>query len=292
VGKEIKITHALLHGGEEPPISGTPPGGSGTIFFTRCNLSCVFCQNHKISQEAGAGEAIGRDRLVEIMFGLEDMGAYNINLVSPTPYAPELARAISSAKGKGLRVPVVYNTGGYDSLETLAIMDGLVDIYLPDAKIAPPKDAPEGDPDGRSMRLLDVGDYPWVNRAALLEMFRQVGHLTVDGEGLAVRGMLIRHLVLPDNLARTRELLPWLRDNFGEDLVFTLMSQYYPTNRVRVGHNPEFRDFPGLGRPLSVKEYDVYVDDCLRLNLRNTIIQDPESSNHYRPDFSKRDAFD
>jgi putative pyruvate formate lyase activating enzyme len=281
--------------GEEPPLSGTPPGGSGTIFFSLCNLSCVFCQNHRISQNpdmlSPRVQPLGDEALIDLMFALKARGAYNINLVSPTPYVLRLARIISKAKLRGLDLPVVYNTGGYDSLEALSIMDGLVDIYLPDAKMAPPKDAEEGDPDGRSMRILGVGDYPWVNRRAISEMFRQTGHLKIGEDGLATKGLLIRHLVLPDNIARTRELLPWLRDSFGEEINLALMSQYYPANKVSVGHNPEFRDFPGLGRPLGIREYEVYVNDAISLNLYNTLVQDLSSATHYLPDFSKPDAF-
>jgi putative pyruvate formate lyase activating enzyme len=234
---------------------------------------------------------IEEDALVDLFFALKDRGAYNINLVSPTPYVIPLSRVISKAKARGMDLPVVYNTGGYDSQEALSILDGLIDIYLPDAKMAPPKDASPGDPDERSMRILGVGDYPWVNREALLEMYRQVGSLQLDGDGLATKGILIRHLVLPDNIARTRELLPWLRDNFGEEVYLALMSQYFPTNKVKAGHNPEFRDYPGLGRPLSIAEYDVYIGDAINLNLYNTFIQDLSSAALLRPDFSKPDAF-
>jgi putative pyruvate formate lyase activating enzyme len=231
------------------------------------------------------------EALVDLMFALKERGARNINFVSPTPYVLELAKVVSKAKARGVGLPFVYNTGGYESLEALTILDGLIDIYLPDAKMAPPKGAAEGDPDGRSMRILGVGDYPWVNRKAILEMFRQTGHLKLDEEGLAVKGLMVRHLVLPDNIARTRELLPWLKDSFGEEICLALMSQYFPTNKVSAGHNPEFRDYPGLGRPLGLSEYDVYVGDAINLKLYNTFIQDPASAALYRPDFSKPDAF-
>jgi putative pyruvate formate lyase activating enzyme len=288
---ELRYSQAVIHTGEEPPLSGQLPHGSGAIFFSQCNLSCVFCQNYSISQDPRAGEVIDAEKLVDLMFLLKSRGALNINLVSPTPYAVVIAKALFLAKQRNLGLPIIYNTGGYDSLECLSLLDGLVDIYLPDAKLAAAKDAEEGDPDSRSMRLLGVGDYPWVNRKAILEMYRQVGNFQKDDKDIAYKGLLIRHLVLPDNLARTKELLPWIRENFGTEVAFTLMSQYYPTNKVKIGYNPLFRDMPGLGRPLSLVEYSDYVEQAISLQLENTFIQEPEAAFNYLPDFSKPDAF-
>ncbi|MDR1164324.1 MAG: radical SAM protein [Deltaproteobacteria bacterium] len=290
-GQKIAFSQALIHRGEEPPISGPPPGGSGAIFLAGCNLSCVFCQNHAISQSLREAVSLDPESLVEIMFALKAQGAVNVNLVSPSPHALPLAKAIARAKTLGLGLPVVYNTGGYDSLEALKLFEGLVDIYLPDAKIAPPDGAVPGDIDERALRLFGAADYAWVNRRAIAEMFRQVGPLRLNGEGLAYRGLLVRHLVLPDNLARTDAVLPWVRESLGEDCHLSLMAQYFPTHRVKVGLNPEFRDFPGLGRPLSLREYDACVELATRLGLMNAFTQDLSARSYYRPDFSEADPF-
>lgn len=308
-GREVGFSNALLHHGEEPPLSGdgSQPGGSGTIFFTRCVLRCVFCQNWQISQakapatQADASgqlrkdrPAVGRDvpveELADIMLQLEDQGAFNINLVSPTPYVPQIALALNSAKKRGLSIPVVYNSGGYDSLTALKIMEGLVDIYLPDTKMAPPSGGDLDEPDSLSARLLGVGDYPKINRLALKEMHRQVGSLQVDGRGLAQRGFLVRHLVLPDNLARTTEMLPWLSDTFGPTVHLSLMAQYHPTHLV-VSNPDEFRAFPGLGRHLSLREYEDVVDLALDCGLNNCFIQELSSATNYLPDFKRPKVF-
>ena len=310
-GRGVGFSTALLHHGEEPPLSGdgSMDGGSGTIFFTRCVLRCVFCQNWQISQrpspatEADAEEVVrkgrpaavsGRDiqaeELADIMLELEAKGAFNINLVSPTPYVPQIALALNSAKKQGLAIPVVYNTGGYDSLTALNLMDGLVDIYLPDAKLAAPPGVDASEPDPRSARLLGVGDYPLINRRALLEMSRQVGPLQLDGRGLARRGLLVRHLVLPDNLARTTEMLPWLSETLGPKIHLSLMAQYHPTHLV-TSHPEEFRDFPGLSRPLSAREYEQAIDLALDWGLVNTFIQELSSAANYLPDFKRPKVF-
>jgi putative pyruvate formate lyase activating enzyme len=298
-GKKVGFSSALIHPGEEPFLSGQTfshnedkiINGSGTIFFTRCNLSCVFCQNHQISQSAQQGQDIEIDQLVEIMFRLAGAGAYNINLVSPTPYAFEIAQALAIAKQKGLKLPVVYNTGGYDSLEALALMEGLVDIYLPDAKIGRAPDADPQEPDARALRLFGARDYCEVNKAALREMKRQVGHLELNSQGLATKGLAVRHLVLPDNLARTDMLLGWLVENLGADLYLSLMAQYFPTNKLAVGYNPEFADMPGLGRPLSVREYERSMNQAWEMGLHNTFTQDLESASKMLPDFTKEEVF-
>lgn len=327
-GQLVGFSTALLHHGEEPPLSGdgSLTGGSGTIFFTRCVLRCVFCQNWQISQGPSPASplsgdldrllnrrspasvadaietlapgrpevAVGRDievqELADIMLELEAQGAFNINLVSPTPYAAQIALALAEAKKRGLSLPVVYNTGGYDSLTALRLMDGLVDIYLPDAKMAPPAGIGPDEPDPQSARLLGAGDYPKINRRALIEMQRQVGSLQIDGRGLARRGLLIRHLVLPDNLARTAEMLPWLSETFGPTVHLSLMAQYHPTHLVT--RNPEeFRCYPGLSRPLSQREYEQSVDLALDCGLSNSFIQELSAATHYLPDFKRPKVF-
>jgi len=263
-GEVPEISTAFLHHGEETPISGPDParGGSGTIFFTRCNLNCVFCQNWQISQtlpdESGrAADGPRRETapevLAEIMLELQDQGALNINLVSPTPHVRQIIPALHLAKSRGMRLPIVYNSGGYDSLEALRLMDGLVDIYLPDAKLAAPQEDQAEDP--LAARLLGAGDYARVNRAALREMFRQVGQLRPEGPGPAKRGLLVRHLVMPDDLARTSLLIPWLAETFGPELRLNLMPQYRPMYLAR-SRPDAFRDIPALLRPLRLEEYE------------------------------------
>jgi len=281
-GEQAEISSAFLHHGEEPPISGMNPalGGSGTIFFTRCNLHCVFCQNWQISQSLPrpAGYAADTRRwesspeeLADIMLGLQAQGALNINLVSPTPHVRHIIVALRLAKSRGMILPIVYNSGGYDSLEALRLMDGLVDIYLPDAKLAPLREDIAEDPDPLAARLLDAADYARINRLALLEMFRQVGHLKPEGPDPARRGLLIRHLVMPEDLARTSRLIPWLAEQFGPELYLNLMAQYRPMYLVR--NNPaEFLDLPALFRPLHSEEYNKAVKLALDHGLARAFI--------------------
>jgi len=179
------------HFGEEAPLVGQH--GSGTIFFTYCNLKCIFCQNYTISQ-LGEGNVIDKEELAAIMLSLQTTGCYNINLVSPTHVVPFILEALELAVGQGMHLPLVYNTGGYDSVETLRLLDGIIDIYMPDMKYS---DARTGE------QLSGVRDYPKVNRAAIKEMHRQVGDLQTDERGIAQRGLLVRHLVLPDRQAGT-----------------------------------------------------------------------------------------
>ncbi|MDR2340150.1 MAG: radical SAM protein [Deltaproteobacteria bacterium] len=287
----VGLSQAVIHHGEEPPLSGKPPGGSGAIFFTRCNLACVFCQNSDISQTPGAGQEVTVDTLVALMFELKRMGAYNINLVSPTQYAFQLAQAIYRAKNMGLDLPVVYNTGGYDSDDAIDLMDGLVDVYLPDAKLGNQGGKYPEEYDSRSQDFLGVPDYPEKNMKAIERMLRQVGHLTLDDKGLATRGLLVRHLVLPDNLARTDRVLAWIHDKLGPDTYLALMAQYFPRNKVELGYSQSFANYPGLGRPLSVREYDEAVDRALALGLFHTYIQDLSAATYYLPDFSKPGIF-
>ena len=282
-GERAEISAAFLHHGEELPISGPDPawGGSGTIFFTRCNLRCIFCQNWQIAQTlpdaSGRAEDISRwecspEDLAAIMLGLQAQGALNINLVSPTPHVRQIVPALRLAKARGLELPIVYNSGGYDSLEALRLMDGLVDIYLPDAKLAPKREDQGGDPDPLAARLLGAGDYAQVNRQALREMFRQVGHLRPDGPGPARRGLLVRHLVMPEDLARTSRLIPWLAENFGPELRLNLMAQYRPMHLAR-SRPEEFRDIPALLRPLRPEEYEKAVQLTLKQGLTRAFVQ-------------------
>ena len=223
------------HHGEEYPLRGQR--GSGTIFFSWCNLRCVYCQNHDISQNP-AGHEIQSVRLAEIMLELQRSGCHNINLVSPSHVVAEILEALVIAAGNGLQLPLVYNTGGYDSLSALSLLDGVVDIYMPDMKSHQPSIA---------RGYSKVRDYPQVNRAAVREMHRQVGDLQLDEQGLAVRGLLVRHLVLPGRLAGTREIMRFLASEISTDTYVNLMDQYRPAFRAaahaRLNRRPTAEEF-------------------------------------------------
>src|SRR5712672_3211942 len=216
------VSSYTAHFGEEPCLSGTR--GAGNIFFGNCNLRCVYCQNYQISQtwrEQKKNE-ITHERLAEMMLELQDCGCHNIGFVSPTHFAPQMARAILIAAEKGLRLPIVYNTNTYDSVEVLKLLDGVVDVYLPDLKYA-------GDDEG--FLYSKVRSYASVSRAALKEMFRQTGdELVYDADGLLKRGLVIRLLVLPNDIGSVRESLQWIRDELSRRVAISLMAQYYPTN--------------------------------------------------------------
>jgi len=219
VADEAIISSAGPHFGEETPLVGH--GGSGTIFLTHCNLQCVFCQNYEISQ-LGDGKPVSSTGLAEMMLSLQQLGCHNINFVSPTHQVPQILRALALAIERGLTLPLVYNCGGYESPETLRLLDGIVDIYMPDFKYA--------DPDVAE-RYSGVNDYPAVVRAALREMHRQVGDLALDRRGVAKRGLLVRHLVLPNDLAGTGEAVRFLAD-LSPNTYLNIMGQYRPCYRA------------------------------------------------------------
>ena len=273
VGAEIQIAHAGLHFGEEPPISGTK--GSGTIFFAGCNLRCVFCQNYQISQEFQRFQTrtLTVDELASEMLRLQDAGAHNINFVSPSHMIFQMADTIVVAKEKGLMIPVVYNTNGYDSVDALRQIRGLVDIYLPDIKYM---DASLG------KRYSGVRDYAEVIPGVLAEMLNQVGHLQLDDDGIAVRGILVRHLVLPGQLENSRTCLRFLAD-LSPDVFVSIMSQYSPQHKA--GHYPE------INRTLTEKEYHKITEYALDLGLENAFVQQLESPDHCLPDFGQDGPF-
>lgn len=204
------------HYGEEAPLVGRH--GSGTIFFTNCNLRCRFCQNYSISQ-LGEGEEASREEIAGMMLTLQAKGCHNINLVSPTHVVPQILEAVEIAAKMGVHLPLVYNSGGYDSVETLKILDGIIDIYMPDMKYSDEKTARE---------FSGVADYPSINRLAVEEMHRQVGDLQVNEEGIATRGLLVRHLVLPNNLSGTREIVHFLTREISQNTYLNVMAQYHP----------------------------------------------------------------
>lgn len=232
---EIIISSYGPHFGEEAPLVGR--NGSGTIFFTNCNLRCVFCQNYSISQ-LGEGEKVSKEELAYMMLSLQSKGCHNINLVSPTHVVPQILGALEIAVKSGLRLPLVYNSGGYDSVETLRLLDGVVDIYMPDMKYSDEKTAE---------KLSGVKNYPAINRAAVKEMHRQVGDLQIGEDGIAQRGLLVRHLVLPHGLAGTKEVVDFLASEVSPDTYVNIMAQYHPCYKAF--------QFPGLSRRTSAVEF-------------------------------------
>jgi len=216
--------------------------GSGTIFFTYCNLQCVFCQNYTISQ-LGEGSPVDKEALAEMMLSLQAKGCHNINLVSPTHVVPYILEALEVAVSTGLYLPMVYNSGGYDSLETLQLLDGIIDIYMPDMKYSDEKVAEQ---------LSGIKDYPQVNRAAIKEMHRQVGDLEIDEQGVARRGLLVRHLVLPNRLAGTQEVVRFLTQEVSSNTYLNIMAQYHPCHKASA--------IPSLARPLRQQEFNEAID--------------------------------
>jgi putative pyruvate formate lyase activating enzyme len=219
-GRHALGSGAEPHFGEEDPLRGSR--GSGTIFFQRCNLGCVFCQNWHTSQRRG-GQELDADAIAGLMIGLQDRGCHNLNLVTPAHVVPQLVEAIVVAIKRGLRLPIVYNTSAYDALSSLRLLDGIVDIYMPDFKLWDPESA---------RQLLQAEDYPLQARAAIVEMQRQVGVLKLDRHGLARRGLLIRHLVMPGKLAETAAIMGWIAQELSPDSYVNLMAQYRPDNDV------------------------------------------------------------
>ena len=222
------------HFGEEPPISGKD--GSGTIFFTHCSLRCAFCQNHPISQ-SGQGREISIEELAGMMLDLEGQGCHNINFVTPTHYMPEVLEAVFIAKEKGLKVPLVYNCGGYESMEALEVLDGVIDIYMPDMKYSD---------NNAAKKYSNAPDYFEINKKAVKEMYRQAEYLEIE-KGIAKKGILIRHLVLPDNLAGSKEIFEFIARELSPDTYINIMAQYYPCH---LAHK-----FPEIGRRITAREY-------------------------------------
>lgn len=236
------------HFGEERPLVGRH--GSGTIFFGRCNLLCVFCQNYSISH-LGEGAEISVERLGEIMLELQSLGCHNINLVTPTHQMPMILRALRIAADAGLTLPLVYNCGGYESFDAIRLLDGVVDIYMPDFKYGDPAPA---------LAFSKAKDYPSVARAVLKEMHRQVGDLVMNREGIALRGLLVRHLVLPKNIAGTAEVVRFLAEEISKDTYVNIMDQFRPCFRAH--------QYPPLDRRLTAREFSEAVELALKAGLR------------------------
>jgi putative pyruvate formate lyase activating enzyme len=235
-GRHARVSSSGPHFGEEAVLTGR--FGSGTIFFTECNLQCVFCQNYDISHE-GRGDEITAQELADIMIGLQNMGVHNINFVSPTHVVPQILEALPYAIEKGLSIPLVYNTGGYDLVETLRLLDGIIDIFMPDYKFS--EDIP-------ALFYCKAPDYPEVIKSALREMHRQVGDLVMDDNNRAMRGLLVRHLVMPDGLAGTRRAMRFIADEISHLTYVNIMDQYHPCG--------EAEKFPELNRRITPQEYE------------------------------------
>ena len=220
IASEVVVSSYGPHFGEEAPLVGI--SGSGTIFFSYCNLRCMFCQNYSISQ-LGQGRVATKGEIAKMMLALEERGCHNINLVTPTHVVPQILEALEIAVGLGLSIPLVYNCGGYESVETLELLDGIVDIYMPDMKYSNERNA---------RRFSGVKDYPEANRAAVKEMHRQVGDLQIDERGVARRGLLIRHLVLPNGVAGTEGVVRFIAEEISRNTYLNVMAQYYPAHRA------------------------------------------------------------
>jgi putative pyruvate formate lyase activating enzyme len=258
--KAVKIASYNLHNGEEPPLSGTR--GSGTVFFSGCTLNCLFCQNFPISQFFH-GEFYQVEQLAGIFLLLQKRGSHNINLVSPTPYLFHIVSALEIACVKGLAIPLVYNTSGYERLEVIEQLGGMVDIYLPDFKYGPSEDCRQ-----LGLRLSAVGDYCENAYAAIGEMVRQTGPLSLDGHGVAVRGTIIRHLIIPGQTDNSLAVLQAIAASPFRDTYLSLMSQYFPAHRAS--------GCPPFDRRLRPDEYRLVRDEALKLGLENGWLQDLE----------------
>ncbi len=271
-GRLPVVSSVCAHHGEEPVISGRR--GSGTIFFGNCNMRCVYCQNHQISQDwrAQRSQTVDSHRLAESMLYLQDeLDCHNINLVSPSHFVPQIMRALLTAVPAGLRLPLVYNTASYDSVASLSALDGVVSIYLADLRYASEK---------WGRKYSRVSGYVAKSRAAIREMQRQVGALQVDSYGVAWKGLIIRHLILPNGLAGSRESLAWLVAEVSPEITVSVMSQYYPAHRAR--------QTPLLSRQISIPEYTAVLEMLDGLGIENGWIQDMDAPKNYLPDFSRQ----
>ena len=254
----VRLARAALHYWEEPCISGTK--GSGTVFFSFCNLGCLFCQNYRVSR-GKVSQVVSRGRLAAIFLELQNQGAHNLNLVTPTHYLPDIIPALNLAKEKGFNLPVVYNSGGYESLETLEALGEIVDVFLPDLKFASATTAKE---------LANAPDYFPVATSAIKQMAQLIGSCEFDQEGLVKRGLIVRHLVLPGKLEESRTILKWIKNELPEWVMVSLMGQYLPVGKA-VNH-------PQLGRKLTTAEYGEIVDYLEKIGLENGYVQELSSA--------------
>jgi putative pyruvate formate lyase activating enzyme len=267
------VSSFTAHFGEEPLLVGSR--GVGNIFFGNCNLRCVYCQNHRISQNPGEERTneVSFARLADMMLELQECGCHEIGFVSPTHFVPQIVRSLILAVERGLHLPLIYNTNAFDSVDVLRLLDGVIDIYLPDIKYS------DGD---AGYRYSKVRNYPQTARAAIREMHRQVGSTLVMGDdGLVKRGLIIRHLVLPNDIAGSRDSLQWIRETLGEDVTLSVMAQYFPTHRAAT--------MPLLDRKIRESEYEKVLGILDALSLECGWVQEYDSSEYYRPEFENRE---
>ena len=263
--ERIKIAKAYLHQWEEPPISGTY--GSGTVFFSHCNMGCVFCQNYKISTEH-QGKYVTVTELCDIFLDLQNENAHNINLVTPTHYIPQIANALTMAKKKGLKIPVVYNCGGYENVNALKILDGLIDIYMPDMKYFDDKYA---------LKYSNAPHYFECAKKAIAEMYKQVGKNEFDKD-IMTKGVIVRHMMLPGLLFDSKKILDYLYSEYGDNIYISIMSQYTPM--------PNAVNYPEINKTVSKKYYETLINYATELGIINAFVQDEESvGESFIPDF-------
>ena len=253
-GKNIRVARAALHYWEEPCISGSI--GSGTVFFSYCTLKCVFCQNYNISQ-CSFGKEITIDRLAEIFLELQGKGALNINLVTPTHYVPQIIEALKIAKKKGLKLPVIYNSSGYEKVETIKLLKGYIDVYSPDMKYFDTK---------YSMKYSKAKDYFLYAKEAIDEMVNQVGEVKFDKNGIIKKGVIIRHLMLPGLLFDSKKIIDYIHSTYGNKVYISIMNQYTPLEHVKI--------YPELNRPLNQKHYEALIDYAVSIGVENGFIQE------------------
>lgn len=263
----LKIALASLHMFEEPCISGT--NGSGTVFFTNCNLNCIYCQNYEISQ-GGKGKEITIQTLADIFIKQQEKGAHNINLVTPTMYVYQIIEAIKLARKNGLKIPIIYNSNGYENVETIKMLNGYIDVYLPDLKYYTNE---------LSKKYSNVDNYFEVATNAIKEMYSQVGNAVFDDNGIIQKGVIIRHLVLPNHIQNTKNILKWINENLPKDIYVSVMAQYFPTYKAK---NDSL-----INRKLNKKEYKEVLNYLYSLDLQNGYIQELGShEEEYVPNFN------
>ena len=266
--EEIRIARAAPHMWEEPPISGK--NGSGTIFFSGCNLRCIYCQNHEIAV-SHLGYPVSADQLLRIFFDLQAQGVHNINLVTAGHFVKELLPVLKKAKGEGLQIPILWNSSGYESAETIRMLEGFIDIYLPDFKYINPKTAKE---------YSNAPDYPEIAKQSLAEMVRQAGAPQIDKEtGLMTRGVQVRHLVLPGHAQESRQILWYLCQTYGNGIGYSIMNQYTPM--------PQMKDHPLLSRRVTAQEYENVIRYAEQIGIENAYTQEGEAAcESFIPEFS------
>lgn len=264
-GNNIEIGGTSLHYFEEPCISGE--NGSGTVFFSKCNLSCVFCQNYEISN-LGNGREISIEELSDVFLSQQQRKAENINLVSPTIYSDKIAKALKLAKSKGLNLPIIYNSNGYENIETLKKLEGLIDVYLPDLKYAD---------NDLGLKYSNVKNYFEIVTKAIKEMERQVGIPEFDENGMIKKGLIVRHLIMPNNIQNSKKVLKWLKENLQDGIYISVMTQYFPAYKAK--------EFEEINRKITKEEYDEIEDYILSLNIENGYMQDfsEEDEEQYVP---------